>query len=57
MRAHSATGQVTRSLGQKDSELRHERDCDEYELVSAEGLKASHVGKQDGALKPQDRSA
>ena len=33
--------------GQKDSEVRHERDSGECEHGGAEGFKANHVGRQD----------
>ena len=55
VRARSATGQVTKSLGQEDGELRQKRDCVECEHGGAEDLEANPVGKQDGAHMTQDR--
>ena len=55
VRARSATGQVTKSLGKK-TELRHQRDRSSCEHVSAEDIEANRVGRQDGAFRAQDRS-
>ena len=47
VRARSATGQVTKSLEQEDSELRHQRA--RFEHGSAEDIETNRVGWQDGA--------
>ena len=56
VRARSATGQVTKSLGKKTLNFDSQRDRSRCEHGSAEDLEANRVGWQDGARKAQDRS-
>ena len=56
VRARSATGQVTKSSGKKTVNFDHQRDRSRCEYGSAEDIEANGVGRQDGALRAQDRS-
>ena len=50
MRARSATGQVTKSLGKKTVNF------DINRIAAGVNMEANLVGRQDGAVRAQDRS-